>query len=63
VKANDETDVEVAAVAVAGDISVLKSTLATVPPEKPMSIYTEESILMEANFLIVYVVAKVILFG
>lgn len=62
-KINDETDVEVAAVAVVKVINVLKSTLTTVPPENPMSMYIEESKLMEANFLTVYVVAKVILFG
>lgn len=62
-KINDETDVEVAAFAVIDDIKELKSTLTTVPPENPMSMYTEESILMEANFLTVCVVARVILFG
>jgi len=63
VKRKDETDVDFAAVAVVGVMRVLKSTLVTIPPEKPTSINIEESMFIEANFLTVCVEEKVILFG
>jgi len=62
-KLKDEIGVVVTAFEVLGVMRVLKSTLATVPPENPTSIYFVESMFIEANFLIVYVVEKVILFG
>jgi len=43
--------VEVAATELVEDIKELKSTLTTVPPEKPISRYIVESILTEENFL------------
>jgi len=63
VNRKEETDVDFAAAAVIEVMRVLKSTLVTVPPEKPTSINIEESMFIEANFLTVCVEEKVILFG
>jgi len=56
--ANDETVVDVAAVAAVDEIKEVKSTLAIIPPENPIIRNILLSNLMDVNLATVYVVAK-----